>query len=169
MLEARSPLGFNPRYERDGVALSEAPNFTLTQIAGDEKLLKKLLGKLPIKIGTIADLPGRTILRVGAKQFWILGEAPAVAEDVYVTPLSSGRTRIALEGARARAVLSSCALIDFDATQFKPGQFVLTGIHHTPVAIHCIAENTFHIYALRTFVLNVWEWLCDIAEGQSHA
>jgi sarcosine oxidase gamma subunit len=37
------------------------------------------------------------------------------------------------------------------------------------VTIHCIADNSFHIYALRTFALNVWEWLCDIAEGLNHA
>jgi sarcosine oxidase gamma subunit len=37
------------------------------------------------------------------------------------------------------------------------------------VTIHCIGENSFHIYALRTFALNVWEWLCDVAEGLEHA
>jgi methylglutamate dehydrogenase subunit D len=48
---------------------------------------------------------------------------------------------------------------------FKPGQFVMTGFHHTPVTIHCIGDNSFHIYALRSFALTVWEWLCDAAEG----
>jgi methylglutamate dehydrogenase subunit D len=169
MLDARSPLGVLPRFERGGVVLTEAPDFTLTQIAGDEKVLKKVLGKLPAKIGPVVQTQSQSIFRVGAKQFWVLGEAPVVSENVYITPLSSGRTRIQLEGARSRNVLSACALIDFDASQFKLGQYVLTGIHHTPVTIHCIAENTFHIYALRTFALNVWEWLCDIAEGQDHA
>jgi methylglutamate dehydrogenase subunit D len=60
-------------------------------------------------------------------------------------------------------------LIDFDAAHFKPGHFVMTGIHHTPVTIHCVSENSFHIYALRTFARNVWEWLCDVAEGLDHA
>ncbi len=39
----------------------------------------------------------------------------------------------------------------------------MTGIHHTPVLIHCTGENSFHIYALRTFALSLWEWLVDAA------
>jgi methylglutamate dehydrogenase subunit D len=169
MLEVHSPLGTAARFERDGVTLCEAPGFTLTQIAGDEKVLKKLLGKLPAKVGTVQENGDRILLRVGPKQFWAVGETIPPSDGVYITPLSSGRTRIALEGPRAREVLSSCALIDFDQSQFKPGHFVLTGIHHTPVTIHCVGENSFHIYTLRTFALNVWEWLCDVAEGLDHA
>jgi methylglutamate dehydrogenase subunit D len=165
MLEAQSPLGPSARFERDGIKLSEASGFTLTQVAGEDKVLKKALGKLPAKIGLALEQNGSTVFRVGAKQYWIFGEAVAASDGVYVTPLSSGRTRILLEGARAREVLARCALIDFGATQFKPGQFVLTGIHHTPATIHCIGDNSFHIYALRTFALNVWEWLCDAAEA----
>lgn len=169
MLEAHSPLGAAARFERDGVTLFEAPGFTLTQIAGEDKVLKKLLGKLPAKVGTAQENDDRTLLRVGPKQFWVVGETVAPSEGVYVTPLSSGRTRIALEGPRARQLLAACASIDFDSSHFKPGQFVMTGIHHTPVTIHCTSDNGFHIYALRTFALNVWEWLCDIAEGLDHA
>jgi methylglutamate dehydrogenase subunit D len=165
MLEAQSPLGPSAHFDREGVTLSEASDFTLTQVAGEDKVLKKALGKLAAKVGTVLEHDGRTLFRIGPKQHWVLGEAVAASEGVYVTPLSSGRIRIVLEGARAREVLARCALIDFDATQFKPGQFVLTGIHHTPVTIHCIGDNSFHIYALRTFALNVWEWLCDAAEA----
>jgi methylglutamate dehydrogenase subunit D len=169
MLEARSPLGVAARFERAGVVLFESSGYELTQVAGEEKVLKNAFGKLPPKPGTVLDREGRTFLRIGPKQIWILGETVAPADGLYVTPLSSGRTRITLEGQRSRDVLSSCALIDFSPKQFKPGQFVMTGIHHTPVTIHCTGENSFHIYALRTFALNVWEWLCDVAEGPDYA
>jgi methylglutamate dehydrogenase subunit D len=165
MLEARSPLGSNARFERNGVSLSEAAGFMLTQVAGEDKLLKKLLGKLPTKLGVVVEHDDRSILRIAPKQLWVLGNAPQSSEGVYMTPLSSGRTRFLLEGPRARDVLSACALIDFDPREFKAGQFVMTGVHHTPVLIHCIGDNSFHIYALRTFALNVWEWLCDVVEG----
>ena len=148
------------------MTLSEAPGFTLTQVAGDDKALKKALGKLPAKVGAVVEHDGRSA--VARRCEAILGSGRSCcrqADGIYVTPLSSGRTRILLEGARAREVLAACALIDFDASHFKPGHFVMTGIHHTPVTIHCIGENSFHIYALRTFALNVWEWLCDVAEG----
>jgi sarcosine oxidase gamma subunit len=35
------------------------------------------------------------------------------------------------------------------------------------VLIHCTSDDTFHVYALRTFALGVWEWLVDAAEGLS--
>ncbi len=169
MLDTRSPLGSEVRFEREGVVLTEAGGFALTQIAGEDRVLKKVFGKLPAKVGSVVEQEARSIFRIGAKQFWVLGENVSASEGIYVTPLSSGRTRFLLEGPRARDVLASCALIDFSAKEFKPGHFVMTGIHHTPVTIHCIADNSFHIYALRTFALNVWEWLCDTAEGLNHA
>jgi methylglutamate dehydrogenase subunit D len=162
MLDAISPLAGAMRFERNGVVLFEAAGFVLTQVAGDEKALKKALGKLPAKVGHALD---DRLLRIGPKQIWVLGDAPSAADGVYITPLSSGRTRFLLEGENSRHVLAACALIDFHVDEFKAGQFVLTGIHHTPVTIHCVGEQAFHIYALRTFALNVWEWLCDVAEG----
>jgi methylglutamate dehydrogenase subunit D len=123
------------------------------------------LGKLPTKVGVATVSDGRTLLRTGPKQIWVLGVAPTASSGCYVTPLSSGRTRIALSGSGAREVLSSCAAIDFHPMEFKPGQFVLTGIHHTPVTIHCTGEDEFHIYALRTFARAVWEWLEDSSKG----
>jgi heterotetrameric sarcosine oxidase gamma subunit len=168
MLEVRSPLVNTPPVTVADTRLNELPGFTLTQVAGDEKALKKALGKVPAVVGEAVERDGRTLLRVAPKQLWVLGEAPSSADQLYFTPLSSGRTRLLLEGARARDVLSSLALIDFHVDHFKPGQFVMTGAHHTPVFIHCVGKNAFHIYALRTFALNVWEWIADVMAGLSH-
>jgi methylglutamate dehydrogenase subunit D len=167
MLDVVSALASVQSIVVNGAALSEEAGFTLTQVAGGDKDLKKALGKLPSKVGIALDHDGRTLLRIGPKQIWILGAAPEPTNNCYITPLSSGRTRIALSGAGARDVLSSCAAIDFHPSEFKPGQFVLTGIHHTPVTIHCIGENEFHIYALRTFARAVWDWLEDAAKGMT--
>jgi methylglutamate dehydrogenase subunit D len=165
MLDVRSPLVDAQRFDRNGVVLSEAAGFVLTQVAGDEKALKKALGKVPTKAGVVVESDDRQLFRIGPKQMWVVGDAPQAADGFYVTPLSSSRCRLLLEGVNARRVLAACALIDFHPDEFKPGKFEMTGIHHTPVTIHCIGENSFHIYALRTFALNVWEWLCDVAEG----
>lgn len=165
MLDVRSALTAGTTAAINNVTLAEASGFTLTQVAGSDKELKKALGKLPPAIGTVLEHNGRTLMRIGPKQLWVLGDAPAAATGCYITPLSSGRTRIALSGAAARDVLSSCAAIDFHPAHFKPGQFVMTGIHHTPVLIHCVDEDEFHVYTLRTFALAVWEWLADAAKG----
>jgi heterotetrameric sarcosine oxidase gamma subunit len=167
MLEARSPLGTAVRIEQPGIVLEEAADFTLTQMAGETAALKKLWGKIPTKVGVAQEHDRRVVFRTGPKQLWIVGEAPIAVEGVYVTPLSSSRTRIALSGERARDVLAASAAIDFHEKHFKPGHFVMTGIHHTPVLIHCAGDNSFHIYAMRTFALAVWEWLCDAAEGSN--
>lgn len=165
MLEVVSSLATVLPVVNNGVTIADAPGFTLTQVAGTDKDLKKALGKLPAKLGVALEHDDRTLMRIGPRQIWVLGAAPVATHGCYNTALSSGRTRIALSGGGAREVLSACAAIDFHPAEFMQGQFVLTGIHHTPVLIHCINEDAFHIYALRTFSLAVWEWLDDAAKG----
>lgn len=163
MLEASSALGGETAFEREGIRIAEAPGFELTQVAGGETDLKAALGDLP-GFGVALQQDGRMVFRVAPAQYWVLGSLPE-PKGFFVTPLSSGRSRFLVEGAKARDVLASCAAIDFSAEAFRPGSFVMTGIHHTPALIHCTAQNTFHIYAMRSFALSVFEWLCDAADG----
>lgn len=165
MLEGRSPLGTAARFERPGLVLEEAAGFTLTQVAGETAALKKRFGKIPSRIGVAQEHDGAVFFKTGPKQLWLVGESPTATEGIHVTALSSSRTRILLSGARARDVLAATAAIDFHEKHFKPGHFVMTGIHHTPVLIHCVGEKSFHIYAMRTFALAAWEWFSDAAEG----
>jgi heterotetrameric sarcosine oxidase gamma subunit len=91
---------------------------------------------------------------------------PELPPECLVTPLSSARCRIRVEGDKARTgAIPGRTAVDFDAKAFKPGQFVMTGIHHTPVLIHCVEADAFHVYAMRSFAQAVWEWLTDAAEG----
>jgi methylglutamate dehydrogenase subunit D len=126
-----------------------------------------VVGRLPSRVDMAQANESFVMLRVGPQHFWCVGEtAPTdLPAECLATPLSSARCRIRLEGSHARRTLARGAAIDFDAAAFKPGHFVMTGIHHTPVLIHCVAEDAFHVYALRTFALAVWEWLVDAAEG----
>lgn len=163
MLEPQSPLAGLQAFAGQDITLAEAPGFTLTQVAGEDKELKKVLGKLPASPGVAALANGRVLFRIAPKQVWVIGGAPEPGDRVYLTPLSSSRTRLALEGGRARELLSACTPIDFRRSQIGPGQFVMTGIHHTPVLIHCTGDDSFHIYAMRTFAQAVWEWLVDSA------
>ena len=162
MLDRSSALASAKPYIGNSVMVAEAPNFTLTQYAGSEKELKKTLGKIPPRAGLALEQDGRTQLRINQTQIWVIGE-PIKTEACITTPLSSSRTRIAIAGINARAVLAKLAAIDFHVKSFTPGLFASTGIHHTPVLIHCTDENTFHIYAMRTFGLSVWEAVTDAA------
>ena len=73
--------------------------------------------------------------------------------------------RITLKGAPAREVLAKLMPVDFHPAVFTPGTFALTGLHHTPVTVHCTGDDSFDIYAMRTFALNVWEVVTDAARA----
>jgi methylglutamate dehydrogenase subunit D len=171
ILREQSPLAGVGAYVAPGISVSEEAGFTLMQVAGFgkafEKDLASVIGKLPGKVGVAQGNGEWTILRIAPQQVWCVGKAalPPRPGSCLVTALSSARCRIRLEGNKCRAVLSRAAPVDFSARSFKTGHFVMTGIHHTPVLIHCIGTDTVHVYAMRTFALGVWKWLVDAAEG----
>jgi heterotetrameric sarcosine oxidase gamma subunit len=171
MLAAQSPLQSVSAFTARDISIREEAGFTLTQVAGFgrafEKPLAAAVGKLPAKPGALQVNDAFTVFRTGPQQFWCVGDAApqGLPGECLVTPLTSSRCRIRVEGALARRVLARAAAIDFDPRSFKPGHFAMTGIHHTPVLVHCVGDNAFHIYAMRTFALAVWEWLVDAGEG----
>ncbi len=158
MLKRSSGLASAKPYISTKLIITEAPDFTLTQYAGAEKDLKKALGKLPSKVGIVQD----NLFRISPTQIWSLNDA-VPAPNCFVTPLSSSRNRIEISGGPARAVLAKCAAIDFHKSEFKLGTFAQTGIHHVPVLIHCLADEIFHLYVMRTFVLSIWDYITDAA------
>lgn len=172
MLERRSALATARPFAGTALEIRESPGFALVQVAGlsadFEKRLKPLLGPLPKSVGLAKVQDGRTLLRVGPAQFWVIGAAgddiaAALSGIGAVTPLSHSRTRIALAGAPARDVLARLVPLDFHPRVFKPGSFAMTGLHHTPVLIQCTGQASFDIYALRTFAMSVWETVTDAA------
>ena len=168
MLDRRSALASIKPYTSSVLQIGEAREFSMLQVAGNPKAITTVTGKLPAKVGAAAQSEGRTMMRTGANQFWIIGPenddiATKLSDVAVLTPLSHSRTRIFIEGAPARDVLAKGVPLDFHPTIFKPGMFAMTGIHHTPVLVHCTSDNRFEIYALRTFALSVYDWLVDAA------
>ncbi len=172
MLERRPALASVAPYRSDMLQMGEARGFSLVQAAvfskAAEKEIANITGRLPARVGIALEVDGRTLMRVGPKQFWFIGPAEddlaaQLNGHCAVTPLSHSRTRIFLEGAPARAVLAKGIPLDFHEIAFKPGMFAMTGLHHTPVLVHCVSGNRFELYALRTFAVSVWDWLTDAA------
>ena len=86
------------------------------------------------------------LMRIGPAQFWIIAPeaddlAAKLGSTCAVTPLGNSRIRIRLEGAPARDVLAKLMPVDFHPAVFTPGIFAMTGIHHTPVTVHCLGET----------------------------
>jgi sarcosine oxidase subunit gamma len=171
MLDRRSALASAHPYSWAALTLGEVRDFTLTQVAGFgnfEADVAAVAGALPEANDRAIESNGRTIFRTGPQTFWFVGPdkdelAARLAGKAIVTPLSSSRTRISIEGRAARDVLRKGIPIDLHESVFAPGKFAMTGLHHTPVLLHCTAEHRFELYAMRTFALNVWEWLEDAA------
>lgn len=187
MLKSASALASAKPFVSKQLTIVEAPDYAIMQYAGTDKVLKKLLGKIPANVGIAQD----GLFRIGPKQIWSiqlfnrhpsaggdLPDTPMHALDsrlrgndvlrktndvagVFTTDLSSSRTRVEITGTPARRLLAKCAAIDFSGQNFKPTHFIMTGIHHVPVLIHCIDADQFHIYVMRTFALSVWEYLTD--------
>jgi methylglutamate dehydrogenase subunit D len=163
MLERRSALATTTPCSSSNVTIVEASGFSLTQYAGSERDLKKAFGITPPRIGLASTNASGTLFRTGPQQLWLVGP-PLSADNCFVTTMTSSRCRMEVSGVSARDVLSRCAQIDFHPKAFKPGKFSMTGIHHTPVLVHCAGSDTFHVYALRTFAQDIWEWLTDAAK-----
>jgi sarcosine oxidase subunit gamma len=172
MLDRRSALATAQPYRISLMQMGELRGFSLLQVSGFgkpfEKALSSAVGKLPKDVGKVQEHAGRLVMRIGPEQFWIVGPeeddlVQNLGESVLVTPLSHSRTRIILEGPPARDVLAKGIPLDFHPSAFKPGMFAMTGLHHTPVLVHCVSEDRFELYAMRTFAMSVWEWLADAA------
>ncbi len=172
MLERRSALAAAHPFSWAALTLGEVRGFTLTQVAVFDKTAEAAVaaatGALPQENARAIESSGRTIFRTGPLAFWCVGPenddlAAALQGKAIVTPLSHSRTRISIEGVAARKVLAKGLPIDLHASVFTPGTFAMTGLHHTPVLLHCTAESRFELYAMRTFALDAWEWLEDAA------
>lgn len=170
MLERISALASAKPYVSAVLSIAERPGFTLTQVAGlsDDfaAKLSAVIGPLPEKVWQALVNGERVIFRTGPAQFWIVGpETDGVAAQLpgqcAVTPLTSSRVRIAVVGAPAREVMAMLAPVDFHPSVFTPGTVALTGIHHTPVTIHCTAEDAFDLYVMRTFARDVYDAITD--------
>jgi len=171
MLERRSALATAQAFSWAALTLGEVRRFTLTQVAGFggfEADVAAVAGALPQDNDQALESNGRTVFRTGPQSFWFVGPenddlGANLAGKAILTPLSSSRTRISIEGRAARDVLRKGIPIDLDERVFTPGRFAMTGLHHTPILLHCTAEHRFELYAMRTFAMNLWEWLEDAA------
>ena len=170
MLDRISALASARPYVSSVLTIAERPGFTLTQVAGLDgdfgSKLSAVVGALPEKVSQAQTNGERTLFRIGPAQFWIVGpETDDAAARLHgqcaVTPLTSSRTRIAIAGTPAREVMAMLAPVDVYPTVFAPGTVALTGIHHTPVTIHCTGDNAFDVYVMRTFARDVWDAITD--------
>src|SRR5690242_15423405 len=106
MLERRSALAGAHPFAWAALTLAELRNFSLTQVAGFggfEADVAAIAGALPQANDQALESNGRTVFRTGPQSFWFVGPenddlAARLAGKAVITPLSSSRTRISIEG-----------------------------------------------------------------------
>lgn len=168
--------------------LGEARASALLQVAGFrstmphvEAVLARVTGLTPpASVGPVAQSaaqnnqpPQFRLFRTGARQFWLLTRGSSDVEAKLraaipsamgaLTPLSSARTRLYVEGPRARDILAKGIAVDLDPAAFPVDRFVLTGLDHTPVLLYRSMEDRYELWAMRTFARTLWDWLTDAA------
>ena len=188
MLERRSAIagglaaGGRLHDDAAGVRLGELRGWSLMQVAGFrggmapvEQALAEACGvAASIYMGEARRGDGVLLLRTGPEQIWLVGETSDPARQARigvavtaaggtVLELSHSRTRMVIEGPRARDVLAKDIAIDLDAGMFAPDRFALTGYDHTPVLLHRTGDARYELWAMRTFAQTVWERLADAA------
>ena len=83
-----------------------------------------------------------------------LGEIAATLPDVAVSDQSHGRVRIAVEGAKAAAMLAKGTAVDLDALPVGESTTTLIG----PLGVHLTrtGETGFELMVLRSFAAALW-------------
>lgn len=165
-----------------GVRIGELRGWSLLQVAGfagtrtrvDEAVSAAYRISVPDRIGAAVRAGALLLMRTGPEQLWIIGPGdPMAAEGVLrgdiapgmggVVSLSHSRTRLVLEGRKARDVLAKGFPIDLHPDVFGIDQFALTGLDHTPVLLLRSGPDRYELLAMRTFALTIWDWLTDAA------
>ncbi|MEL6977789.1 MAG: hypothetical protein AAGM38_03805 [Pseudomonadota bacterium] len=115
------------------------------------------------------------LFRLAPDRLWLTADGPqadaaieeacagAAGPALAVLNLSHSRTRIAVEGDDAEALLARLAPIDFSPGAFPIEGFAQTGAHHISVLIHRPQEARFEILTPVTWARSLWEAICAAA------
>ena len=168
-----------------GVTLQEDLTRDLVQVtawaaqcAAVAAALEEALSIAPPKscgVATTNDMT--TLFQVAPGRYWVSAPREARLMDKLsaridsdlgaVTDLGHSRTTLRISGPAAREVLARGFAIDLDPTQFGPGAFAQTIVHHIGVMVHRPGDDEalFELLVLRTYALSFWEWLFDTAQS----
>jgi sarcosine oxidase subunit gamma len=135
-------------------------------------------GAWPTAVGT--TVRGKAdVLCVGPTD-WLVIAGDAHAESVLqllrdgfresalrATDLSSALTRVQVEGAQARELLSRGCSLDLHPTTFSPGRVARTRFAGMPVAIRCTELTTFECIVSSSYRDYLMSWFADAGHVHS--
>lgn len=106
--------------------------------------------------------PGRMLL-IGTAD--LVGRVEAVLDGAVgtVTDLSQSRVRIALDGSRARDVLTKGTSVDLRDRSFTVGAVAWMAVHGMGIVLHRRERDGFDVLVYRGFARALAEWLNEAA------
>jgi methylglutamate dehydrogenase subunit D len=140
------------------------------QVKACGKAIEKACGTAPAAEPVKAVEKNDTaVLWVGPNR-WLIVEPESrdlfatVSADVSVdlatlTDQSHSRVCWRITGPNMRDLLAKGSTIDFDRSQFVPGDCVGTLLSHFTTVLHCRGDDTVDIYAARSFAVDMDHWL----------
>ncbi len=116
---------------------------------------------------------GTRLLHVEPRRWWLIGagaHADALAEQVgdtgALTPIGGGLTRVTLNGAGWRELLTISGCFDVEDPRFGTGRIAATTIHHLPVWIAPTGEETCEVYLANSYAPTLYDLWSRSATGQ---
>ncbi len=184
MIKAKTALGAMASVQTgDGLQLREKRNRGLWQIdawaSSDESVRDKLVTSSGMRItgergAAVAHGEERLLWAGPARYWWITARSnvtPAEfaaglqSKEGCVIDMGHSRSVISLKGSAAQAVLQSGIAVDLEASVFKPGQIIASGLtHHTPINLHRLDDEHFELYVYRSYAQHTLEWLLEVAK-----
>jgi sarcosine oxidase subunit gamma len=161
--------------ERSGLCL-----LTLRGAAYDPAFVKAVVdtfgAALPRAANTAARATAGTVLWLSPDAWLAVTEEAAQIEALaaavrttggYALNASHARVAIRIEGTKARTALAQGCRLDLHSRAFAPDACAQSWVARIAVLLHRAAEDTFDLYAPRSYARAIWSWLLEIAADDS--
>lgn len=103
---------------------------------------------------------GAALLRINPLNWLLIGTALTERPDpdiAQAADLGSGLARIRIGGEKAAPLINRFLPIDLREGCFDVGSVAGAGLHGAPVVLHRVAENTFDLFVMRSYLRSFWD------------
>ncbi len=118
-----------------------------------------------LSTGRFAQNGAATVARTTFDTYLLIdAETPDLAPDLAaVTDLSDARCGVSIEGPAVEGYLNRDLSVDLSLAACPVGSVLQTAMHHVPVLLLRVSETRFLLYAYRSYMDDLIEWMVDMA------
>ena len=115
--------------------------------------------------GRFADKGSARIARTAFDTYLLIDATVPDMEPTVAatTDLSDSRRCVSIDGPAAESFLNRDLAVDLSLTACPVGSVLQTAMHHVPVLLLRTSETRFHLYAYRSYMDDLTDWMLDMA------